>query len=86
MNPDAQDKINQAIKACLREAYEAELPLAAVTQFLSALRQDPSFDEDEVQLVHAGVRRMLTLLYRRSDEGEFRPISDVDNPHSSVPA
>lgn len=86
MKRDAQDKINRAIKACLCEAYEADLPLAKVAAFLNRLREDADFDDAEVETVHAGVRRMLTMIYKRAEDGEIRPLCEPEDLPSSMPA
>lgn len=71
---DGARKINEAIKACLRECYDAELPLAALAAFLAKLRTLPDWNAADVDLVELGVHRMLKLMVRRSREGDFEPV------------
>lgn len=53
------DKINCAIRACIRQCFGSNAILASVADFLDDLRQQPGWTEAEILVVETGVRRML---------------------------
>jgi hypothetical protein len=53
------EKINQALRACVRECFGTTAVLAKIAGYLDELRKREDWDEWEVQLVDKGVRRLL---------------------------
>jgi hypothetical protein len=56
---DDAEKLNQAVKDCLTRCYAAENHLAALTEFLTELRQKPEWSRQEIAHVHTAVLRIL---------------------------
>ena len=58
MSNDAE-KINRAIRACIRACCGSNAILAQIAKYLDDLRQDSDWHESEIRLVESGVRRLL---------------------------
>lgn len=63
------DKINSAVKACLHHCYVSPQPLATLAEFVTMLRTDPSWSENEIASFQIAVRRMLRMVKNPSDSG-----------------
>lgn len=57
--PVDPDKINRAIRECIRQCFGSNAVLAKVAAYLDALRQKPDWKASEVRLVEKGVRDVL---------------------------
>ena len=53
------EKVNRAIRACIRECFGTNAILARIAIYLDKLRQTAGWKESEVRLVESGVRQML---------------------------
>jgi hypothetical protein len=68
MNPYSH-KIQAAIQECLQRCYQAKLPIACMTSYLSELTNDSAWRADEVEEVEQYVRRELMLDVPQSTAG-----------------
>ena len=55
-------KVNQAIRACICQCYGSDAILAKFVTFLDSLRRTEDWNEADVRLVEASVRRLLAGL------------------------
>ncbi len=53
------EKINRAIRACIRECFGTNAILVQIARYLDKLRETEGWKESEVRLVESGVRQML---------------------------
>ena len=51
--------INRAIRDCLDQCYASENPLSTVADFIGRLRNDPQWDDIDVDQVEGTVRHIL---------------------------
>jgi hypothetical protein len=56
---DVEDKINQAIRGCIRDCFGSTAVLAKIAKYLDNLRQASTWHEAEIRQVEAGIRAML---------------------------
>lgn len=61
-------RINQAVRQCLAECYEANRPLMKVAAFVRRLESDPTWTTSEVRAVELSVLRMLALISAEPDD------------------
>ena len=61
-------RINQAVRQCLAECYEANRPLMKVAAFVRRLECDPTWTTIEVRAVELSVLRMLALISAEPDD------------------
>ena len=54
-----EKKVEQAVRACVRECFGSNAVLAKIAQFLDGLRHDPDWRRSEVLLVETIVQRLL---------------------------
>ena len=54
-------RINQAVRDCLAKCQGTENPMGEVLGFLTALRRDPAWTDEEVSAVRDGVITMLRM-------------------------
>lgn len=57
-------KVNEAIQRGLATCRSSVAPLVALSQFLDELHADPNWNEVEVHLVDAAIRRILARVVR----------------------
>ena len=51
--------INRAIRDCLDQCYASENPLSTVADFIGRLRNDPQWNDSDVDQVEETVRHIL---------------------------
>lgn len=61
------DKHRDAVSRCLSGCYAAYNPLAALAEYISALRADPDWTEEEVDLVEINSLRILKPILSRQE-------------------
>ena len=69
-------KINQAIRACVRECFGTNAALAKIAGFLDVLRKSEDWNDSEVRHVEAGVRRMLKGMLHTENDGRGSDAAD----------
>ena len=61
------EKINRAIRACVRECFGTNAVLAKIAGYLDKLRKSEDWNDSELRHVESAVRRMLKEMLDTED-------------------